>query len=124
MTAAPAERPRPDHAGGPVSLPALESASVQGDSTNVRGRRLPGAPGSASLPDESDESEEPEDPGNPEEPDDPAKALPSPGVARRTAGLLAGCGTALIALLYFTVSGTVLGPLLLWPRTATAPSSR
>lgn len=35
----------------------------------------------------------------------------------RVAGVLLGCLTALPGLLYFAVVGTLLGPLLLWPRT-------
>ncbi|WP_420856961.1 sensor histidine kinase [Streptomyces chilikensis] len=36
---------------------------------------------------------------------------------RRGAGVLLGCLTALLDLLYFLVAGTALGPFLLWPRT-------
>ncbi|MCZ2524115.1 histidine kinase [Streptomyces sp. HB2AG] len=35
----------------------------------------------------------------------------------RAAGTLLGCLTALPGLLYFAVAGTLIGPLLLWPRT-------
>ncbi|WP_308286584.1 sensor histidine kinase [Streptomyces griseorubiginosus] len=40
-----------------------------------------------------------------------------PTLPRRAAGILLGCLTALGGLLYFAVVGTLLGPLLLWPRT-------
>ncbi|MFI9823745.1 sensor histidine kinase [Streptomyces sp. NPDC052013] len=40
-----------------------------------------------------------------------------PSWPRRSAGVLLGCATALIGLLYFVLAGTVLGPFLLWPRT-------
>ncbi|MFD9080334.1 sensor histidine kinase [Streptomyces erythrochromogenes] len=36
---------------------------------------------------------------------------------RRWLGVLLGCGTALIGLAYFLVTGIALGPFLLWPRT-------
>ncbi|MFE7180762.1 sensor histidine kinase [Streptomyces erythrochromogenes] len=36
---------------------------------------------------------------------------------RRCLGVLLGCGTALIGLAYFLVTGFALGPFLLWPRT-------
>ncbi|MEV0252831.1 histidine kinase [Streptomyces sp. NPDC050732] len=35
----------------------------------------------------------------------------------RVAGVLVGCLTALLGLLYFVVAGTALGAFLLWPRT-------
>ncbi|GGX13352.1 hypothetical protein GCM10010297_38580 [Streptomyces malachitofuscus] len=41
----------------------------------------------------------------------------APALPRRAAGLLLGCATAVLGLLYFTVAGTLLGPPLLWPRT-------
>ncbi|WP_020119331.1 sensor histidine kinase [Streptomyces canus] len=44
-------------------------------------------------------------------------STPSAALPRRVAGILLGCLTALLGLLYFTVVGTLLGPLLLWPRT-------
>ncbi|MEU2508052.1 histidine kinase [Streptomyces sp. NPDC007863] len=37
--------------------------------------------------------------------------------ARRAVGVVAGCLTAPLGLLYFLVGGVVLGPLLSWPRT-------
>ncbi|ALO11452.1 Histidine kinase [Streptomyces venezuelae] len=37
--------------------------------------------------------------------------------ARRVAGSLLGCPTALLGALFFLVSGVALGPFLLWPRT-------
>ncbi|MFD3659773.1 sensor histidine kinase [Streptomyces sp. NPDC058659] len=40
-----------------------------------------------------------------------------PGSARRLAGSLLGCPTALLSVLFFLVSGVALGPFLLWPRT-------
>ncbi|MCX4965383.1 sensor histidine kinase [Streptomyces sp. NBC_00654] len=40
-----------------------------------------------------------------------------PGWARRAVGVLLGCGTSLLGLLYFAGPGTLLGPFLLWPRT-------
>ncbi|WP_406464016.1 sensor histidine kinase [Streptomyces sp. NBC_00111] len=36
---------------------------------------------------------------------------------RRVRGTLLGCATALAGFLYVVLAGTVLGPLLLWPRT-------
>ncbi|MFE5797546.1 sensor histidine kinase [Streptomyces sp. NPDC056503] len=36
---------------------------------------------------------------------------------RRAVGVLAGCLTAPVGLLYFLVAGVALGPFLLWPRT-------
>jgi signal transduction histidine kinase len=71
---------------------------VQGDSADFTTRSLPTALG-------------PAQPGG-EPPATPRAALP-----RRVAGLLFGCLTALLELLYFVVVGTLLGPLLLWPRT-------
>ncbi|WP_405694926.1 sensor histidine kinase [Streptomyces coelicoflavus] len=44
-------------------------------------------------------------------------ADPSPALPLRVAGVLLGCPTALLGLLYFVVAGTLLGPALLWPRT-------
>ncbi|GGQ94828.1 sensor histidine kinase [Streptomyces althioticus] len=44
-------------------------------------------------------------------------ATPTPALPMRAAGVLLGCLTALLGLLYFVVAGTPLGPLLLWPRT-------
>ncbi|MCX5034744.1 MULTISPECIES: sensor histidine kinase [Streptomyces] len=44
-------------------------------------------------------------------------ADPSPALPLRAAGVLLGCPTALLGLLYFVVAGTLLGPALLWPRT-------
>ncbi|KAF2776885.1 sensor histidine kinase [Streptomyces coelicoflavus] len=44
-------------------------------------------------------------------------AAPSPALPVRAAGVLLGCPTALLGLLYFVVAGTLLGPALLWPRT-------
>ncbi|EHN79798.1 putative two-component system sensor kinase [Streptomyces coelicoflavus ZG0656] len=44
-------------------------------------------------------------------------AAPSPALPLRAAGVLLGCLTALLGLLYFVVPGTLLGPALLWPRT-------
>ncbi|MFB6671027.1 sensor histidine kinase [Streptomyces sp. NPDC056390] len=38
-------------------------------------------------------------------------------VGRRGLGVVLGCGSALAGLLYFAVAGTLLSPLLLWPRT-------
>ncbi|MDI6412181.1 sensor histidine kinase [Streptomyces albus] len=51
------------------------------------------------------------------EPDAPA---PQPPLPRRVAGLLLGCLTAPVGLLYFVLVGLPLGPLLLWPRTRPA----
>ncbi|MFJ5228198.1 sensor histidine kinase [Streptomyces sp. NPDC088400] len=42
---------------------------------------------------------------------------PFPALLLRAAGLVLGCPTALLGLLYFAVVGPLLGPLLLWPRT-------
>ncbi|MFE5260533.1 sensor histidine kinase [Streptomyces coelicoflavus] len=44
-------------------------------------------------------------------------AARSPALPLRAAGVLLGCLTALLGLLYFVVAGTLLGPALLWPRT-------
>ncbi|MFJ8630159.1 sensor histidine kinase [Streptomyces sp. NPDC093568] len=44
-------------------------------------------------------------------------STPSPALPLRATGVLLGCFTALTALLYFCTVGSVLGPLLLWPRT-------
>ncbi|MFC9469717.1 sensor histidine kinase [Streptomyces coelicoflavus] len=44
-------------------------------------------------------------------------AARSPVLPLRAAGVLLGCLTALLGLLYFVVAGTLLGPALLWPRT-------
>ncbi|MDT0402683.1 MULTISPECIES: sensor histidine kinase [Streptomyces] len=44
-------------------------------------------------------------------------AQPLPTLPRRAAGVLLGCLTAPLGLLYFAVVGALLGPLLLWPRT-------
>ncbi|MET9777908.1 sensor histidine kinase [Streptomyces sp. NPDC006367] len=44
-------------------------------------------------------------------------ATPAPALPLRAAGVLLGCPTALLGLLYFVVAGAPLGPLLLWPRT-------
>ncbi|MEV0695169.1 histidine kinase [Streptomyces sp. NPDC050388] len=41
----------------------------------------------------------------------------APALPLRATGVLLGCLTALLGLLYFAVVGTLLGPLLLWPRT-------
>jgi signal transduction histidine kinase len=41
----------------------------------------------------------------------------SPALPLRAIGVLLGCLTGLLGLLYFAVVGTLLGPLLLWPRT-------
>ncbi|WSL50935.1 histidine kinase [Streptomyces sp. NBC_01267] len=49
--------------------------------------------------------------------EDAGATPPPPALLRRAAGLFVGCCTALIGFLYFTVVGTALGPLLLWPRT-------
>ncbi|MFG2565140.1 sensor histidine kinase [Streptomyces sp. NPDC048567] len=38
----------------------------------------------------------------------------------RVTGTLLGCASALAGLVYFAVAGTLLGPLLLWPRTRVA----
>ena len=76
----------------------LVSATVQGDSADFTTRPLPTALG-------------PAQPGG-----DPP-STPQPALPRRAAGLLSGCATALLGLLYFAVVGTLLGPLLLWPRT-------
>ncbi|MFI8812559.1 MULTISPECIES: sensor histidine kinase [unclassified Streptomyces] len=40
-----------------------------------------------------------------------------PGRARRAVGVLLGCGTSFLGLLYFAGPGTLLGPFLLRPRT-------
>ncbi|MFI8438505.1 sensor histidine kinase [Streptomyces sp. NPDC079020] len=40
-----------------------------------------------------------------------------PGWARRAMGVLLGCGTSLLWLLYFAGPGALLGPFFLWPRT-------
>lgn len=42
----------------------------------------------------------------------PSRALPL-----RAAGVLLGCLTSLLGLLYFATAGTLLGAVLLWPRT-------
>ncbi|MFD3824095.1 sensor histidine kinase [Streptomyces sp. NPDC058625] len=70
---------------------------MQGDSADITTHPLPTALGFAQ-------------PGG--EPPTPSPALPL-----RVAGILLGCLTALLGLLYFVVVGTLLGPLLLWPRT-------
>ncbi|WP_435857932.1 sensor histidine kinase [Streptomyces tendae] len=44
-------------------------------------------------------------------------ARPAPALPLRAAGVLLGCLTAVLGLLYFVVAGVPLGPLLLWPRT-------
>ncbi len=49
-------------------------------------------------------------------PDDRA-AIRRASWPRRCLGVLLGCGTALIGLAYFLVTGFALGPFLLWPRT-------
>ncbi|MFF4757883.1 sensor histidine kinase [Streptomyces sp. NPDC001292] len=71
---------------------------MQGDSADTTTQPLPTAPGTA-LPG-----------GEP-------TATPTPALPLRAAGVILGCLTALLGLLYFVVAGTPLGPLLLWPRT-------
>ncbi|MFJ8792339.1 sensor histidine kinase [Streptomyces sp. NPDC102462] len=71
---------------------------MQGDSADTTTRPFPTAPGTA-LPG-----------GEP-------TATPTPALPLRAAGVLLGCLTALLGLLYFVVVSTPLGPLLLWPRT-------
>ncbi|WP_328693300.1 histidine kinase [Streptomyces phaeochromogenes] len=71
---------------------------MQGDSADITTQPLPAEFGSAQ-------------PGGEPPP------TPSPAVPMRVAGVLLGCLTALPGLLYFAVVGTLLGPLLLWPRT-------
>ncbi|WP_078861541.1 sensor histidine kinase [Streptomyces sp. NRRL F-5650] len=61
-------------------------------------RHLPTAPGTA-LPGGESEATSP------------------PALPLRAAGVLLGCLTALLGLLYFLVAGTLLGPVLLWPYT-------
>ncbi|QDI73438.1 two-component sensor histidine kinase [Streptomyces calvus] len=48
--------------------------------------------------------------------DPPPTPTPTP-LPRRAAGVLLGCLTALLGLLYFAVGGALLGAPLLWPRT-------
>ncbi|MFG2472892.1 sensor histidine kinase [Streptomyces canus] len=71
---------------------------MQGDSADFTTRPFPTVPG-------------PAQPGG-----EPPSTSPAAS-SRRAAGLLLGCATALLGLLYFAVVGTLLGPLLLWPRT-------
>lgn len=88
----------PSRRSCPGCAARLVSATVQGDSADFTTRSLPTVPG-------------PAQPGG-ERPSTSPAAL-----TRRAAGLLLGCATALLGLLYFAVVGTLLGPLLLWPRT-------
>ncbi|MFD8592106.1 sensor histidine kinase [Streptomyces sp. NPDC059637] len=76
---------------------------MQGDSADTTTRPLPTAPGPARP-----------EAGPPEAPPPPPFF---PSLLLRAAGTLLGCLTALPGLLYFAVAGTLLGPLLLWPRT-------
>lgn len=92
---------------GPVPVPVerscpgcaarLVSVSVRGEPTDFDNPPLP----TALL-----------GPARPEGEPAPARTLP-----KRAAGILLGCVTAFLGLLYFAVAGTLLGPLLLWPRT-------
>ncbi|MFG3550946.1 sensor histidine kinase [Streptomyces sp. NPDC047725] len=71
---------------------------MQGESADTTTQHLPTEPGTALPGGES-------------------ATTPSPALPRRATGVLLGCLTALLGLLYFVVAGTLLGPVLLWPRT-------
>ncbi|GAA2460323.1 sensor histidine kinase [Streptomyces glaucus] len=75
---------------------------MQGDSAGSTAHHLPGPSGH-------------DDSGG-----DDAAAIPPASWPRRSAGTLLGCGTALLGFLHFLVTGTALGPFLLWPHTRTS----
>ncbi|MCF1594973.1 histidine kinase [Streptomyces muensis] len=53
----------------------------------------------------------------PARPEGEAPSARPPSFPRRAVGVVLGCCTALLGLLYFGTVGVTLGPLLLWPRT-------